>query len=105
MIESGELDKKLKEVDGEGKPCEFRRNFDRNAKLIDMDRIPKGLTDRLQEYLTKYELPTGSKLFSYMLDKKLREMFDNIEKYRKIIKPFIPVKEEPTQKVPFRLGS
>ena len=105
LIESGELQKKLNEVDGDGKPCEFRRNFDRNAKLIDMDRIPKGLTDRLQEYLIKYELPTGSKLFSYLLDKKLREMFDSIEKYRRIIKPFIPVKEEPTQKVPFRLGS
>jgi 5'-3' exonuclease len=107
LIESGELEKILNEVDGDGKPCEFRRNFDRNKKLIDMDMIPTGLTNRLRDYLINYQLADGSKFFRYLLDKQLREMFDNIEKYRKILKPFIPVKEEDgiNQKVPFRLGS
>lgn len=109
MIENGDLEKLLKEVDGEGKPCEFRRNFDRNKKLIDMDLIPQGLLDRLQKYLIDYKLADGSKFFNYLLDKKLREMMDNLEKYRMVIKKLSPpavVEADPAiRKVPFRLKS
>lgn len=96
LIESGKLDEILNKLDSEGKPCEFRRNYDRNKKLIDMDMIPSGLTDRLKNNLLSYELPTGSKVFNYFLDKKLREMLDNIEKYRRIMKPLIKVTEQET---------
>jgi 5'-3' exonuclease len=102
LITSGALPKMLNEVDAEGKPCEFRRNFDRNKKLIDMDMIPAGLTQRIQDNLVAYNLPDGSKIFNYFLDKKLREMLDNIEKYRKIMKPLLPIKEEVNQKCHLR---
>lgn len=102
LIESGELTKLLNEIDDAGNPCEFRRNFDRNKKLIDMDLIPAGLTKRVQDCLIEYKLPNGSKVFNYFIEKKLREMLDNIERYRKILKPLLLETEEVTQKCHLR---
>jgi 5'-3' exonuclease len=93
LIESGELLKLLNEIDGDGKPCEFRRNYDRNMKLVDIELVPAGLNKRLQEHLVTYELADGSKFYDYLIKHRLREMIDNIEKFRNIMRPLIPVKD------------
>jgi 5'-3' exonuclease len=87
LINSGELQKMLDEIDSEGNPSEFRRTYDRNKKLIDMEMVPTQLTDKLQECLNNYKLADGSMLFNYFTQNKLVEMFDHIDKYRHMIKP------------------
>ncbi len=81
LIESGEIHKLLSELDAEGKPCEFRRNYDRNKKLIDLTCTPDNLINDLKNYLINYKM-ADENLFNYFIDYKLREMFDNLNRYR-----------------------
>lgn len=89
LIESGELDNLLKEVDAEGKATEFARNYERNKKLIDMTCVPEMYTNQLRNQLLEYNLADGKKLFRYFIDRNLKEMFDNLEKYKQQLKPLV----------------
>jgi len=93
MILSGEFETLLNEKDRDGNPTEFRRNYDRNKKLIDLDFTPDSLLDKLQSYIDHYEMPDGSMMFKYFIQHKLRDMISDIEKYRKILSKLTPKKE------------
>jgi 5'-3' exonuclease len=92
LIASGDLPRLITEVDSEGKLTEFAKNFERNKKLIDMDYIPAELTAKLQQQLIDYKLADGKKLFRYLIDRNLREMFENLEKYKQQMKPLTEFK-------------
>jgi 5'-3' exonuclease len=102
LINSNKLQELLNEKDTNGEPIEFRRNFDRNKRLIDMNMIPEGLITRLKNNLETYELPDGSKFFNYLVENKLREILDNISKFRQVLNPLIQKKEEATQRCHLR---
>lgn len=89
FIDEGKLEESLSALDPDGRPCEFRRNFDRNKKLIDLSFTPNNLISQLKEELLNYNKADGSMLFRYIIDNKLREMLDNIDKYRSIMAPLI----------------
>jgi 5'-3' exonuclease len=89
LIESGKFDEMMKVIDGDGKPCEFRRNFDRNQQLIDLTFIPDTLQKELQKQLVEYKPANGNGLFKYLIEHKLREMFDNIDRFRQLMKPLV----------------
>lgn len=93
LLESGKFNDVMNQIDGDGKPCEFRRNFDRNRQLIDMTYIPEELQKQLQQQLINYKLSTGNNIFKYLIEHKLREMFDNIERYRQLMKPLVEIKK------------
>jgi 5'-3' exonuclease len=89
LIASGELPKLITEVDSNGKLTEFAKNFERNKSLIDLEQVPKEFIDKLQDQMVNYKLADGKKLFRYLIDRNLREMFENIEKYKQLMKPLI----------------
>lgn len=89
LFDTGKLQDVLKEVDNTGKPCEFRRNYDRNQQLIDLTFIPENLQKQLQQQLIEYNFKKTDNLFGYFVKHSLRDMFENIERYRQLCKPLI----------------
>lgn len=85
LIESGEIEKLLMELDADGNPGEIKRNYDRNKKLIDLDYIPEHLIRELEEHLDDYEVSSTSKLFKYLRKYQLRDLLNEVSTVRQTL--------------------
>lgn len=85
LIESGEIEKLLLEIDADGNPSELKRNYDRNKLLIDLDNTPTNLLDEFDEYLSEYELSSTSMLFKYLKKYQLRDLFNEVSSVRQTL--------------------
>lgn len=83
LLDNGELSKMLAVIDKDGNPCELKRNYDRNKKLIDLTSTPADLLEELKIQITNYKLATGSSLFRYLIQHQLRSMLGGVDMYRK----------------------
>ena len=81
-ILSGKLELMLEEKDADGSPCEMKRNYERNTRLIDMERIPKTIQKQIETYLEDYELSTHKGIMKYFVQHKLSELLGEIAKIR-----------------------
>lgn len=53
---------------------EFKNNYDRNTKLIDMNYCPKKLVENLDTAIEEYEYAGISNVFDYFMSNKLKEL-------------------------------
>jgi 5'-3' exonuclease len=90
LIDTGEIYKLLEETDADGKPTELRRNYERNKELIDLENTPQELIMSLENLIDDYQLATTKNLTSYLRDKSLRDLFDNISTIRRNLSKLIP---------------
>lgn len=75
---------------------EFKKNYDRNTKLINMNYCPKGLVDRLKNEVEEYEFVGISAVFDYFRSNRLKELMgkssiiapylSNLDKYNNMAK-------------------
>ena len=60
-------------------PSVFKRNFERNKTLIDLQCIPVKIETSIQEVWEARPKKTKAKLFNYFFDKNLREFIDTVQ--------------------------
>lgn len=53
---------------------EFKNNYDRNTKLIDMNYCPSKLVDRLKKEVEEYNYADISQVFNYFMKNRLKEL-------------------------------
>lgn len=85
LIESKELEVLLNEVDNDGKPGEFKRNFDRNRTLVDLEISPQNLLDELDNHVKNYKPSNGGTLFKYLIENSLRGMIERYDYYQQVL--------------------
>lgn len=85
LIDSGEIEKLLSELDPDGGPCEIKRNYDRNKTLIDLDCTPPDLLDELDDLIDSYTLGSTKNLFNYLKKYQLRDLLDEISYVRQVL--------------------
>ena len=59
-------------------PEETKRNYQRNEKLIDLDKIPQELEEQILSEIDEAPHGDRSKLLNYFIDNKLRELTESI---------------------------
>lgn len=62
-----------------GVPIEHTENWERNKKLIDLSMIPQEYKDKIINTYKNYKPQYKSKLLTYIVDKQLKNMYDNIQ--------------------------
>jgi len=65
----------------DGIPRELQRNFERNKTLIDLTQIPEHIKTRISAALRKEPEGNRNKLYSYFIDKRLRNLMENINEF------------------------
>ncbi len=81
-ILSGNLKKMLEQKDNNGEPCEISRNYERNKKLIDMEKLPKSVEKGIDLYLEEYKISSTKSIMKYFIENKLSELLGDITKIR-----------------------
>jgi DNA polymerase-1 len=81
-ILSGKLQLMLEEKDNDGDPCEIKRNYERNKRLVDLSRLPKSVEKGIELYLEDYSLSSHKGLMKYFVQNKLNELLGEIAKIR-----------------------
>jgi len=66
----------LGKIDFDAEGVKYVDNWIRNKTMIDMDSIPQEYKDRILDLWTEPKEGDSSKVFNYMVDKKLGEMID-----------------------------
>jgi DNA polymerase-1 len=89
LIDTGEIYKLLEEVDAQGNPKEIKRNYDRNKELIDLENTPEGLLMSLENLIDDYKMADTKLLTTYIRDRSLRDLFDNISSVRRILNKLV----------------
>ena len=67
---------KLGKIDFDAEGVKYVDNWIRNKTMIDMDSIPKEYKDKILDLWVEPKEGDNSKVFNYMVDKKLGEMID-----------------------------
>jgi 5'-3' exonuclease len=83
LIESEEIYKMLEEKDADGKPCELRRNYERNKELIDLENTPQHLLMSLENTIDDYVMVDTKKLLMYIQRNSLRALLDRLSSIRR----------------------
>jgi hypothetical protein len=60
---------------------DVRRNYARNRQLVDLSQIPEDIQNNIVETFTNYKTNDRSKLFNYFVDKKLKNLMENISEF------------------------
>lgn len=60
---------------------DVRRNYARNRQLVDLSQIPEDIQNNIVETFTNYKKNDRSKLFNYFVDKKLKNLMENISEF------------------------
>jgi 5'-3' exonuclease len=61
--------------------AEFKRNYDRNKKLINLDYIPKEISDRIINTYEEKPFKDRSKLLNFFVENKMKNMLEVIEEF------------------------
>jgi 5'-3' exonuclease len=88
-ILSGELKSILESVDVNGDPCEAKKNYDRNRKLIDFTQIPKSILSQIQLEIDNYKISEVKGLMKYFTKYRLVELLSDIGRVRSLLKNLI----------------
>jgi len=59
-------------------PDEAKRNYQRNEKLINLDKIPQELEEQILSEIDEAPHGDRSKLLNYFIDNKLKELTESI---------------------------
>lgn len=86
LIESGELDKLLKETTPEGEPTELVKNYNRNKKLIDLTKTPRALIELLEKLVEEMKPASSKGVYDYIVKHKMRDMFYKISSIDKLMR-------------------
>ena len=68
---------------------EYKENYKRNIRLIDMNRIPDKLVDNLFQQYDTYELPDGKKIFQFLAKNKYRDLMNQINEIEFLCKTLV----------------
>jgi 5'-3' exonuclease len=68
---------------------EYKENYKRNIRLIDMNRIPDKLVDNLIQQYDTYELPDGKKIFQFLAKNKYRDLMNQINEIEFLCKTLV----------------
>lgn len=60
---------------------EIKRNYARNQMLVDLSKTPDNIQNEICELYTNYEIKDRSNLFNYFVDKKLKNLMENISEF------------------------
>ena len=60
---------------------EIKRNYARNQMLVDLSKTPDNIQNEICELYTNYEVKDRSNLFNYFVDKKLKNLMENISEF------------------------
>lgn len=60
---------------------EFERNWDRNSRLVDLDRIPEKYVTEILEAFEESPIGARSNIFNYFVSNKLRMLMENIQDF------------------------
>lgn len=59
----------------------FKRNFDRNKKLIDLDQIPEDITEAILNEYNKQTPSDGSDILNYLIKNKMKQLMEHLEEF------------------------
>lgn len=62
-------------------PSEFKKNYDRNRKLIDLSLVPEQYSNSIVELYKSYKPASKIKLLPYMSNKGLRQLYDKASEF------------------------
>lgn len=91
LIDEDKLTELLEKKDADGNPCEFRRNYNRNKELIDLDNTPESLLMSLENLVDDYKLIDTKNLTNYLREHTLRDLFSNISTIRRNLTKLVQV--------------
>jgi 5'-3' exonuclease len=77
FVEKPELLKELFEQPGLGE--EYKENYRRNIRLIDLNRVPDKLFDYSLNKYENYELPNAKNIFTFLVKHKFRDLVNKID--------------------------
>ena len=60
---------------------DFKRNFDRNKKLVDFTQIPKQIELEIINNFENYNLNDRSNILNYFIEHKMKQMVDYLEEF------------------------
>lgn len=60
---------------------DIRRNYARNRQLVDLSQTPREIQEKIVDAYTNYEVKDRSKLFNYFVEKKLKNLMENISEF------------------------
>lgn len=63
---------------------EYKENYRRNIRLIDLNRIPDKLTERAIKMYEEYEIPDGKKIFQFLARNKFRDLQSKINEIEQL---------------------
>lgn len=60
---------------------DIRRNYARNRQLVDLSQTPSEIQEKIIDAYANYDVKDRSKLFNYFVDKKLKNLMENISEF------------------------
>ena len=57
------------------------RNYDRNNRMINLNMIPNYIEEEVLSQFNKTTETDGSKILSYFIEKRLRNLMENIQEF------------------------
>lgn len=60
---------------------DIKRNYARNRQLVDLSQTPREIQEKIIDSYTNYNVNDRSKLFNYFVDKKLKNLMENISEF------------------------
>lgn len=80
-ISTKKIEQWYKDQDELPQDAEFKRNYDRNRKLINLDCIPKEISDRIINTYEEKPFKDRSKLLNFFVENKMKNMLEVIEEF------------------------
>lgn len=68
---------------------EYKENYKRNIRLIDMNRIPDSLVSLAKESYENYEIPDGKSIFRFLTKHKFRDLLQRINDIEDLVKRLV----------------
>lgn len=68
---------------------EYKENYKRNIRLIDLNRIPDKLVERSLEQYENYNLPDGKRIFNFLAKHKFRDLRNRIGEIEKLCESLV----------------
>lgn len=60
---------------------DIRRNYARNRQLVDLSQTPREIQEKIVDTYANYNVNERGKLFNYFVDKKLKNLMENISEF------------------------
>ena len=57
------------------------RNYQRNKTLIDFDKIPSPISEKILETYNNYKKNNSSKVFNYLIENRLNQLIESVQEF------------------------